>query len=497
MNRRFRLENLRYLTIRTFQGVSRKETTRSWWIWRRRRDFQSSGDWNSRPSGPGVLPSADPTSPRHLHRDQPWEDRPRAVRPATRRPGPARRLAPGRRPAGLGERRSGSTCTCRSARCAAATATSTPTPRSSWGSGAPVSQASYAALAADEVRPGRARARRASAAGATVFVGGGTPTLLPATDLVGLLRVVDDELGLAADVEVTTEANPDSVTAESLQQLREGGFTRVSFGMQSAVRTCCATLDRTHDPERVPQAVAWARAAGFDEISLDLIYGTPGESLDDWPPVSTLRWPASPTTCRRTRSSSRTAPPWPGRSSGARSPRPTTTTWPTSTSSPTSGSPPPAWSGTSCPTGRDGRPAGAATTSSTGPVPTGGDRAGRAQPCRRRAVVERPAPRGVRRPPGRARESGPGPRGARRGDPPRRAGAAGDPPGRGRGPRRARPRRSRRRARPRRRGPGLGGRRQRPARRCADGCSPTPSSAACCPDPPPGRRRSRPRAGLI
>jgi len=81
---------------------------------------------------------------------------------------------------------------------------------------------------------------------------------------------------------VTTESNPDSVTPESLAALREGGFTRVSFGMQSAVPSVLAVLDRTHDPERVPQVVAWAREAGFGQVSLDLIYGTPGESLDDW-----------------------------------------------------------------------------------------------------------------------------------------------------------------------------------------------------------------------
>jgi oxygen-independent coproporphyrinogen-3 oxidase len=97
-----------------------------------------------------------------------------------------------------------------------------------------------------------------------------------------MLRAVDDELGLAPDAEVTTEANPDSVTPESLGRLREAGFTRVSFGMQSAVPHVLATLDRTHDPARVPQAVDWARAAGFDQVSLDLIYGTPGESLADW-----------------------------------------------------------------------------------------------------------------------------------------------------------------------------------------------------------------------
>lgn len=116
----------------------------------------------------------------------------------------------------------------------------------------------------------------------TVFFGGGTPTLLPADDLVRMLAAVRERFGLAGDVEVTTEANPDSVTPESLATLRDGGFTRISFGMQSAVPSVLAVLDRTHDPERVPQAVAWAREAGFSQLSLDLIYGTPGETLADW-----------------------------------------------------------------------------------------------------------------------------------------------------------------------------------------------------------------------
>lgn len=117
---------------------------------------------------------------------------------------------------------------------------------------------------------------------ATIFVGGGTPTLLDPDDLVSLVRRTADRFGLAPDAEVTTEANPDSVTPASLTRLREGGFTRISFGMQSAVPHVLATLDRTHDPARVPQAVAWAREAGFGQVSLDLIYGTPGESAADW-----------------------------------------------------------------------------------------------------------------------------------------------------------------------------------------------------------------------
>jgi coproporphyrinogen III oxidase-like Fe-S oxidoreductase len=96
-----------------------------------------------------------------------------------------------------------------------------------------------------------------------------------------MLGAVRDEFGLADGAEVTTEANPDSVGPDDLVELAAGGFTRVSFGMQSAVPHVLAALDRTHDPERVPLVVGWARDAGLN-VSLDLIYGTPGESLDDW-----------------------------------------------------------------------------------------------------------------------------------------------------------------------------------------------------------------------
>jgi oxygen-independent coproporphyrinogen-3 oxidase len=146
--------------------------------------------------------------------------------------------------------------------------------------GGGASQAVYADQAIAEVRQAAGVLGRRPVD--TVFFGGGTPTLLPSADLVRILRAIDDELGLVDEAEVTTEANPDSVTPQSLQQLREGGFTRVSFGMQSAVPQVLATLDRTHDPERVPMAVHWARGAGFEQISLDLIYGTPGESAADW-----------------------------------------------------------------------------------------------------------------------------------------------------------------------------------------------------------------------
>ena len=115
----------------------------------------------------------------------------------------------------------------------------------------------------------------------TVFFGGGTPTLLPAADLVFALERVRDAFGLAADAEMTTEANPDTLNPEYVAQLAEAGFTRVSMGMQSAVPHVLATLDRTHNPEQVPKAVQWVKDAGM-QVSVDLIYGTPGESAEDW-----------------------------------------------------------------------------------------------------------------------------------------------------------------------------------------------------------------------
>ena len=143
-------------------------------------------------------------------------------------------------------------------------------------------QASYADTAAAELRRVRTVLGDATPQVDTVFVGGGTPTLLPAEDLVRLLGVVRDELGLEPGAEVTTEANPDSVDERYLATLRAGGFTRVSFGMQSAVSSVLRVLDRTHTPGRPQEAAAQAFAAGFEQVSLDLIYGTPGESDDDW-----------------------------------------------------------------------------------------------------------------------------------------------------------------------------------------------------------------------
>ena len=116
----------------------------------------------------------------------------------------------------------------------------------------------------------------------TVFFGGGTPTMLPAEDLAGLLAAIGDRFELAPDAEVTTEANPETLTPRYLATLREAGFTRLSLGLQSVVPHVLKVLERTHTPSRGLDAARWAAAEGFDHVSLDLIYGTPGESLDDW-----------------------------------------------------------------------------------------------------------------------------------------------------------------------------------------------------------------------
>ena len=115
----------------------------------------------------------------------------------------------------------------------------------------------------------------------TVFFGGGTPTLLGADALNELLAAIEDNFAMAVDREVTTEANPDSVDPRMLEQLIEGGFTRISFGMQSSAPHVLATLERTHTPGASSAAARAARVAGFEHVNLDLIYGTPGETDDD------------------------------------------------------------------------------------------------------------------------------------------------------------------------------------------------------------------------
>ena len=115
----------------------------------------------------------------------------------------------------------------------------------------------------------------------TVFFGGGTPTLLPAEDLIRIFQTLKNTFDLAPDAEITTEANPDTVDAAYFKKLKAAGFNRVSIGMQSAVPSVLATLERSHKPENVALAIAGAKAAGLN-TSLDLIYGAPGETLEQW-----------------------------------------------------------------------------------------------------------------------------------------------------------------------------------------------------------------------
>ncbi len=145
-----------------------------------------------------------------------------------------------------------------------------------------VSRGSYAGLVIDEIRLARRVLGATVLPVTTVFFGGGTPTLLPPGDLGAILRAIDGEFGLEPFAEVTVEANPETVDERALAGLRAAGMTRISLGMQSAVPQVLAVLDRVHQPGRPAQCARWARAAGFEHVSLDLIYGTPGESEAGW-----------------------------------------------------------------------------------------------------------------------------------------------------------------------------------------------------------------------
>jgi putative oxygen-independent coproporphyrinogen III oxidase len=146
--------------------------------------------------------------------------------------------------------------------------------------GATITQANYADTLALEIQ--MASAQLGPRPISTIFFGGGTPTLLAPTAIKETMSLLRERFGFADDIEITTEANPESVTRNSLEQLRESGVNRISFGMQSAVPHVLAVLDRTHSPERLISAVNDAKAVGFEHISVDLIYGTPSESLTDW-----------------------------------------------------------------------------------------------------------------------------------------------------------------------------------------------------------------------
>jgi len=144
--------------------------------------------------------------------------------------------------------------------------------------GTTVSTATYVDRVISEVTRQRAALGNNSQPLASVFFGGGTPTLLGSTELVRALTSLKKEFGLLANAEITTEVNPDSVNAHDLEILREGGFTRVSFGHQSSAPKVLQLLERTHTPGRTWEAVNWANEAGFEHISVDLIYGSPNET---------------------------------------------------------------------------------------------------------------------------------------------------------------------------------------------------------------------------
>jgi oxygen-independent coproporphyrinogen-3 oxidase len=116
----------------------------------------------------------------------------------------------------------------------------------------------------------------------SVFFGGGTPTLLPSNDLAHILHSLRDTFALAPDAEITTEANPDSVDKASLAALRDAGFTRISFGWQATAPHVLAVLERTHNVDKALAAVRAAQEVGFEHVSVDLIYGTPGETDDNF-----------------------------------------------------------------------------------------------------------------------------------------------------------------------------------------------------------------------
>ena len=150
-----------------------------------------------------------------------------------------------------------------------------------------------AALTADLARQVAAGRRRHAPAGAdhlddrwpevtSVFVGGGTPTLLAPAQLAAVIGAVGRELDLASDVEVTVEANPETASPELFAALHEVGVNRLSIGAQSFTPHVLTTLEREHGPEGALWAAELARSAGIDHLSLDLMYGTPGETTAQW-----------------------------------------------------------------------------------------------------------------------------------------------------------------------------------------------------------------------
>src|ERR1700728_209113 len=156
------------------------------------------------------------------------------------------------------------------------------------------SQAAYPGLVLAELELAARTLPAGKTRVSTVFFGGGTPTLLRPAEIARMLAGIDQALGLDNDAEVTVEANPESVGPAELEQLRAGGVTRISFGMQSSVPHVLRVLEREHQPCRPLDCGRWARAAGFAQVSRDLIYGPRGETDDDWRASLTAALEAAP-----------------------------------------------------------------------------------------------------------------------------------------------------------------------------------------------------------
>ena len=139
---------------------------------------------------------------------------------------------------------------------------------------------SYIDLVIQEIEQARLSVGEATVP--TIFFGGGTPSLMEATDIARVITKIKKSFKLSDDCEITLETNPDTVDKQKLAAFKDAGINRISIGMQSAVGHVLKTLDRTHNPQNLPQVTQWASEVGFKDISVDLIYGTPGESLSDW-----------------------------------------------------------------------------------------------------------------------------------------------------------------------------------------------------------------------
>jgi oxygen-independent coproporphyrinogen-3 oxidase len=139
---------------------------------------------------------------------------------------------------------------------------------------------SYIDLVVQEIEQARLSVGEATVP--TIFFGGGTPSLMEATDIARVISKIKNSFKLSDDCEITLETNPDTVDKQKLAAFKDAGINRISIGMQSAVGHVLKTLDRTHNPQNLPQVTQWASDVGFKDISVDLIYGTPGESLSDW-----------------------------------------------------------------------------------------------------------------------------------------------------------------------------------------------------------------------